>query len=149
HHDTGGLASSTYRGHRRYFQIRKPGKVVRVTQPVRTLPLALLLAVCAVLLRAAPASQSSASGELADRFGVIATGDPRALAGIGVRWYQPGWGIEDTPAVGLRLATPLRLSPAPDLDRLSRAVAAAPGSAWLIGNEPNLPASPNTSDGMA
>jgi hypothetical protein len=74
----------------------------------------------------------------ADFVGVAATGDPNALPRIGVKWFLTyGWG--GTIPAGMRRAIVVRLTPAPDTASLLATVKANPGSALLIGNEPNVP----------
>src|SRR5206468_4012106 len=81
------------------------------------------------------------------RFGVVMTGGldklstskvTAALDALGATsWYTFDGSVGVTPGqVGL-------VRPGTDMDRLAALARAAPGSAWLIGNEPNVPGQDN------
>ncbi len=78
------------------------------------------------------------SGAPPDLVGVVASGAVEALQRLGARWYLTYTLGGEWPA-GMQRATVVRLVPPPDQAALVLAVRAHPGSAWLIGNEPNVP----------
>ncbi len=104
------------------------------------LGLGLLTLVAMLLGLGQPAGAAQAAQRLtpADFVGVAATGDPNALPRIGVKWYLT-YGLGGSIPAGMRRAVVVRLTPAPDVTSLLAAVKANPGSAWMIGNEPNAP----------
>lgn len=109
--------------------------------------LALLFAsICAIPSRALAQTGGPATAPAYGdaRFGVTLTGDPQQLATLGTRWFitysaiAPATmppGAVFVPYVQLHANQPVPAG-------LSAEVAAAPGSSWLIGNEPNVTGSP-------
>jgi hypothetical protein len=82
-----------------------------------------------------------------DPVGIVLSGDPAALKRTGVDWYLT-YGFDGATVPGMQRASVIRLVDGVDRAALARAVTAAPGSAWIIGNEPNVPTQA-TSDAMA
>ncbi len=83
----------------------------------------------------------------ADLVGVTAAGSLDALRQAGVSWYLT-FGFGGGGPTDLNRASVVRLTPAPALSDLLDAVKSRPGSAWIIGNEPNVPTE-ETSDNLS
>ncbi len=108
---------------------------------------ALLLSL-AVVQPAAPAVRAAVrQAAPTDLIGILANGDPSALPRLGATWYLTGDAGADQVS-GMTRASIIRLNPAQPVDQVMAAVAARPGGAWLVGNEPNVPTT-NSSDAMS
>jgi hypothetical protein len=87
---------------------------------------------------ASAATPAKAAATTSDSVGVVLTGDPSALKQLGVSWYLT-YGVDSRPVPsGMHRVVVLRLNQAPDTTSLLAAVKANPGTAWLLGNEPNV-----------
>lgn len=108
---------------------------------------ALLLGLAAVSPSASGVRAATRQASATDLVGVLANGDPSALARLGATWFlTDNAGVGEV--AGMTRASIIRLNPPQPVDQVMAAVASRPGGAWLIGNEPNVPTT-NSSDALS